>query len=130
MASVEIKTTVTFQDLLKGVEKLELNELEEFLQKVLKLRARKVAPSLSEKETVLLTNINREIPPHLSKRFKELDKKRQDEALSKEEQEELTTVLEQIEGINVERIQALAELAHIRQCTLRELVQQLGIQPT
>lgn len=130
MASVEIKTTVSFQDLLKGVEQLELNDLEEFLGKVLKLRAKKLAPSLSGIETQLLETINKEIPKSFIKRFDELDKKRKAETLNPQEHEELIKLVKKIESMNVDRMQALAELAGIRQISLGDLMEQLEIPST
>lgn len=127
MASVEIKTSVSFQDLLQGVEQLELSDLEEFLGKVLKLRAQKVAPSLSGVESKLLEEINREIPEALHRRFEELDAEKQAETLSKEAHEELIGLVTEIEALNVNRMEALAKLAKVRQVSLRELMKQLDI---
>ena len=45
MRTVEIKSKVTFQDLLAGVEQLESKDLEAFVEKVLKLRAKRIASS-------------------------------------------------------------------------------------
>ncbi|MCB0839316.1 MAG: STAS/SEC14 domain-containing protein [Bacteroidetes bacterium] len=127
MASIEIKTTVSFQDLLKGVEQLELNELEDFLGKVLKLRAKKLAPSLPAKEAQLLEIINKAIPASLSDQFIELDKKRNAETLTHKEHEELIEIVKKIESLNAERMEALAELANIRQVSLKDLMKQLDI---
>ena len=96
----------------------------------LKLRAKKLAPSLSDIETQLLETINKEIPKSLTKRFDELDKKRKAETLNSLEHEELIKLVKEIESINVGRMQALAELAGIRQISLGDLMKQLEIPST
>lgn len=58
MASINIKSENNFTNLLKKVEQLEISDLEKFVENVLKIRARKMAPSLSTKESALLKKIN------------------------------------------------------------------------
>jgi hypothetical protein len=55
--------------------------------------------------------------------------KRQAEALTDEEHAELTALSNYIEELNARRMQRLAELAHLRGITLRELLERLGIAP-
>ncbi len=128
MGTVEIKSKVTFQDLLAGVEQLESKDLEAFVEKVLKLRAKRIAPSLSEKETGLLEIANRPIAPAILSRFDELNEKRISENLNPSEHQELLKLVKDIEFLNVDRMEALAELAKIRDMSLEEIMQQLGIQ--
>ena len=127
MASIEIKTRVTYNELLKGVEQLELSELETFIQNILRLRANRIAPSLPEKESELLAIINQTIPSKLQQQFEVLDEKRQSETLTEKEHQKLLKILEKKENLNVERIIALGELANIRKMPLRKLMRQLGI---
>ena len=49
-----ISIDLSTQDLLKGVEKLKDAELNEFVQKVLKIRAKRLADSLSQEETTFV----------------------------------------------------------------------------
>ena len=54
MASIKTTSENSFTSLLQKVEQLEINDLEKFVENVLKIRARKIAPSLSKKESALL----------------------------------------------------------------------------
>lgn len=129
MASIKIESEISFTDLLKGVEQLEINTLEKFVENVLKIRARKIAPSLSKKESALLKKINKPLPKKLQDRFELLNKKRQLETLTTSEHQELIKITKKFETLNVTRIKALADLSKIRQLPVRDLMKQLGILP-
>ena len=128
MSSIKIETTVTFQDLLKGVDQLEINDLEKFVKKVLQLRAKKIAPSLSKTETELLKVINQPIPILLQNRFTILNEKRVVETLNNSEHQELINITTKYEALNVKRLKALGTLAKLRKIPVRKLMKQLGIQ--
>ena len=127
MSSIKIESQISFQDLLKGVEQLEIKDLEEFVESVLKIRAKKVAPSLSNKESALLKKINKPLPKKLQERFEVLNQKRKEETLTSAEQKELINITKKFESLNVLRLKALADLYKIRQTPVRELMNQLGI---
>src|SRR5256885_2256807 len=55
--------------------------------------------------------------------------KRQAETLTPDEQQELITLSDQIEAANVQRVEALAELARLRNTTLSALILDLGLKP-
>jgi len=129
MASIKIESQVTFQDLLKGVEQLEIKDLEKFVENVLKIRARKIAPSLSKEESSLIKKINKPLPKKLNQRFEVLNQKRQLETLTEREHKELIKITEKFEALNVARLKALADLSKIRQLPVRKLMKQLGITP-
>jgi uncharacterized protein YnzC (UPF0291/DUF896 family) len=63
----------------------------------------------------------------LQARFDELVAKRQDESLTTEEHQELLRLIEKVENMDVARIEAFAELAHLRGISVDELMDQLGI---
>ena len=46
MASIKTTSENSFTSLLQKVEQLEISDLEKFVENVLKIRARKIAPSL------------------------------------------------------------------------------------
>ncbi len=127
MASIKIESEISISDLLKGVEQLEESDLEKFVKKVLKIRAKKIAPSLSKDETDLINKINKPLPKKSQERFKVLNQKRLTETLTSKEQIELIKITEKFEGLNVKRLKALAELSKIRQQPVRQLMKQLGI---
>ncbi len=81
-------------------------------------------------ESDLLEEINQGFPEEIWRRYRELVAKRQDETLSAEEHTELIAMIDRVEIANARRIECLAELANRRQVPLRELMAEMGIQPT
>lgn len=127
MPMVHITSQVSTDELLHSVASLPAAELEQFVTRVLALRAKLKAPSIPEEEVRLLTRINAGLSSAQQQRFAELDQKRQDEALTDEERQDLLTLIDLMEQQNVERIQNLSELAKLRQIPLTTLMQDLGI---
>mgnify|MGYP007059534909 FL=1 len=129
MNTIEIKpdTRIDVEDILNGVSKLSASELEAFVERVLALRANRIASGLPENEAALLKKINRGLPKDVSKRLAVLESKRQEELLTKAELEELISLTEQLEQLNAERVEYLGVLAQIRNIHVRELMAQLGI---
>lgn len=117
------------EQLLNAIAQMPSTELEVFVEQVLKLRAQRQAPSLSAAETELLLKINEGIPTNLQHRFNELVAKRQALTLTEVEHAELIQLGDRIEQFDAERIEHLAALAKLRQRSLREIMQDLGIQP-
>ncbi|WP_088892539.1 STAS/SEC14 domain-containing protein [Leptolyngbya ohadii] len=117
------------EQLLQTIAQMPQPELETFVEEVLKLRAQRQAPSLSAAESELLLKINQGIPANLQQRFNELVVKRQTLMLTEAEHAELIQLGDRIEQLDSERIESLATLAKLRQRSLREIMQDLGIQP-
>ncbi|MBD1855472.1 MULTISPECIES: hypothetical protein [Leptolyngbya] len=76
----------------------------------------------------MLLEINQGIPTDLRDRYQGLLEKRDEGGLADAEYAELLDINGQIEAIGVRRIEALAELATIRQVPLLKLMDDLGIQ--
>lgn len=131
MAVIEIKpdTCLEIEDVLYGVSKLDTPDLDAFVDKVLALRANRIMPGLSPQEAELLKKINRSLPKKTLLRLLDLNEKRRSETLSAPEMEELNAITEALEQLNIERVQNLGFLAGIKGIPVRELMQQLGIQP-
>ena len=104
-------------------------ELDEFVERILFLHAQRSATHLKHTESELLLQINRGIPPELRERYEALLAKRRAETLNPEEYAELLRLTGQIEQLDAMRLTALAELARLRQTSLAEVMQTLGIQP-
>jgi hypothetical protein len=120
-------TNVPLSDVLMGIAHLETPELERFQQDVSRLLAQRRAPHLNEQETILLQKINDRVVPSLWKRYESLHKKLQAETISPEEHSELSTVIGQIEAINVEWLKNVAELARLQGVSLQELMRKLKL---
>jgi hypothetical protein len=124
---VALGTNVPLSDVQMGIAHLETPELERFQQDVSRLLAQRRAPHLNEQETILLQKINNRVVPSLWKRYELLHKKLQAETISPEEHSELSTVIGQIEAINVEWLKNVAELARLQGVSLQELMRKLKL---
>src|SRR5437879_2785457 len=129
MATVRIEAELSSEDLLKAAGQLSPRDLEEFVQRVLALQAQRRAPSLAETETELILKINQGAPAELQARYDELIAKRRAETLTPGEHAELLRLTEQMEGLEVQRVENLAELARLRQTSLTAVMETLGIRP-
>jgi len=129
MSTVQVKTELPFDELLRAVEQLSLPDLEKLMFQVIALQARRKASSLSKDETELLLKINQGLPLDVQRRFDELVAKRQAETLMPAEHRELLALIEQVEKSDVRRVQHLAELARLRGISLTTLMDELSIHP-
>ncbi len=84
---------------------------------------------LERREIVLLEKINRGLPPESERRFRQLIAARQDGVIRPEELDELITLTDEAETLQVERLEHLAELARIRGKDLLTVMNDLGIEP-
>ena len=116
------------EQVMKVVELLPDDELDQFVKKVMVYRAQRKAPHLSARESELLLKINRGLSDDLLQRWEELIDKRDNDLLTPEEYAELLKLTEQVEWFDSERAECLAELALLRGIPLPDLMQQLGIQ--
>ncbi|MCB0561991.1 MAG: STAS/SEC14 domain-containing protein [Lewinellaceae bacterium] len=85
-------------------------DLEEFLEQVSRLLARRKARSLSKRETELLVRINQGIDAPKTERYRELSDKLNSEKITPEEHQELLSIIEYIEAKDGERLEALIEI--------------------
>lgn len=129
MPKVQVVSQVEldFDEVLKGVERLETKELEQFLTQVMAIRAQRRAPSLPQEEAELLQKINQGVPPKVRSRYDELHKKLLDETLTPDEQQEFIGLSDQIEFADAERLKHLVLLAQLRNVTVDGLMDQLGL---
>jgi len=124
-----VQAQLSFNDLLRGVEQLNSSDLKQFVSQVIAIQAQRQVPSMSRRESELLLKINQLVPYNIQKRYDELIAKRQAETLTSAEYQELLHMTEQIERLEVQRLEYLAELAKLRQTSLTELMDALGISP-
>ncbi|NKQ34388.1 MAG: STAS/SEC14 domain-containing protein [Chloroflexi bacterium] len=129
MPTIQVKANVSSTELLDAVEQLPLPDLEEFLDRVLALRAKRVAPTLASEEAALLTKINAGIPERIQTRFDELRQLQTVRELAPEEETELFELVNQIETIEAQRIEYLAQLAQLHGKSVRAVMAELNITP-
>jgi hypothetical protein len=119
---------MSVDELLKAVDDLSEPDLENLLNRTLFVRARRRGLIATPEESTLLRTINRGIPAELSDRYAILADKRDEETLTATEYPELLEIADRIEAAVVKRLEALVELAELRQVPLLQLMADLGIQ--
>jgi hypothetical protein len=129
ISAVQVKAQVSLDELLKGVEQLNLFELEHFVLRVIALQAQRKSPSLPKIEAELLLKINRGLPFDTQKRYDELVAKRKAGMLTADEHEELLRLIAQVENSDAERVKYMVDLACLRGTCLTVLMKDLGIRP-
>ncbi len=85
--------------------------------------------SLEERTMSLLEKINLGIPVSTWKRYNYLKDLRDKKQLKPEDHTELIEISNQIEEANAERMKYLVELAKIKDISLKDLMNSLGIKP-
>ena len=128
MPTVQVEAQLNTDELLGAVQQLSKSELDKFVSQVVNLRAKLQTPSLPKKEAVLLQKINQGIPLNLNDKYKKLIVKRQAENLTQEEYKELLLLSDKVEKIEAQRVENLAKLAKLRQVSISDLMNSLGIQ--
>jgi len=87
----------------------------------------KSVPRLSKRESELLLAINRGLPAKLAERYWILVSRRRSETLTPEEHQELLQLTDEVERLQAERIEHLAEFARLRDKPLGVVMEELGI---
>jgi hypothetical protein len=127
MSTVKLEVQLSSADLIKAVEQLSHEDLEQFVSQVIMLQAQRKASNLQKSEAELLLKINQGVPFDIQNYYNDLIVKRENETLNLDEYHELLRLTEQIEKLQVQRIEYLAELARMRDKSLTELINDLGI---
>lgn len=128
MTVLQVNSAIELDQVLKGVEKLDTPELEHFFSQVAVLLARRKAPSIPQREAVLLQQINTPLPADTLAEYQELSQKLHGHNITPDEHERLLSLIDTVERADAERMQHLFELAQLRNLPLDTLMQQLGIQ--
>ena len=129
MPIVQVEAQLPTDELLRAVGQLNQTDLEQFVSQVIALRARRQAPSLPRAESELLLKIDEGVRRDIQTRYNELIAKRQAEALTPDEYEELLKLTQEVEKLEVRRVESLAELARLRGTSLTAVMENLGIRP-
>lgn len=127
MPTIHLEAQVSPDELVKAADQLPLAELDRFVSQILALRARRAVASLPADEAELLVAINRGVPDDVRSRLDELGQRRDDEALTPPEHEELLRLIARVEELEAERVDHLARLARLRGVSITALMESLGI---
>jgi hypothetical protein len=117
-------------EMLDNAARLDSQALDQFVQKLIALRARRRLNSPDAHESALLEKINRGLPTEQLQRFLQLQERREAETLTEPEHQELMTLIADIERLDAERVHYLGELAQLRKIPVRQLMRELGLFPT
>jgi hypothetical protein len=115
---------MSITELLQAVNQLNEPDLDQLVDRVLLLRAKRKNNILSAAETELLLHINQ---GDLHQPYQALEKKQDAEILTNGEYEELLELSDRIEILAAERAESLVKLAQLRQVPLMQLMNELGI---
>jgi hypothetical protein len=129
MTFTPIEVQISPEQVLSAVAKMSEGELESFVGQILQIRGKRQAPNVSTAEADLLQKITHCIPPNLQTRFNELVKQRQTNTIDDASLQELCDLSNQIELLEADRIQQLAQLAQLRSTSIDDLIQQLHLVP-
>jgi hypothetical protein len=113
--------------LFHEVERLDAPALDNFISNVLSLRMHRETSDKQKEEAVLLKKINKSLSIEEINQFRTLNEKRKEGEIKEDEYANLVILLEKIEKLNVSRLKHLTSLAQLRNISVRELIQQLGI---
>jgi hypothetical protein len=119
---------MSLDELIKAADELDASDLDLLLKQVVFLRARRKTPMLPAEEAQFMLKINQGIPADLLANYQFLRKKREAETLSDNEYDRLIQLSTEIEQIGVQRLEALARLAQLRQVSIIDLMATFGIQ--
>ncbi len=89
--------------------------------------SRASVPRLAAGEAALLKEINRGLPAETWRHYGELKEKRRAATLRPEEQAELIALSDQLEAMNVRRMESVIELARRRRTSVEAIMDDLGI---
>jgi hypothetical protein len=116
--------------LFQEAERLDNRSLDTFIANILSMRVQRKTSDKQKEEAILLQKINKSLAIEQIERFRALNEKHLDNNISEQEHLELGVLIEKIEKLNVTRLKYLIALAQLRNITVRELMQQLGINTT
>jgi hypothetical protein len=120
-------TYSTLSTLYQEADRLDNQSLDAFIAQIMSMRLRREVSDGQKKEADLLKKINQSLSIPEINQFRFLNNKRVETGVSEQEQVELVRLLEKIEKLTVNRIKYLTQLARLRNISVRELMNQLGI---
>ena len=116
------------QSLLASVSQTPINELENFVRELNALIIRKKTDDKEYRDRALLSKINRAVlTKNKAERYVMLHLKLEAETITDLEYQEFMDLVAQDENLRNERVKYLIELAQLRNISLPDLMQHLGL---
>lgn len=127
MPTVQVNANLTPEKILEAVRQFNSVELDEFTDQVVLLRTQRHVPHLTKREMELLQRINQGIPKEVLQPYRLLKGKLEAEELTEAEHGELLHLVDEVEQYDVERLEYLIKLSQIRNQSVTELMDDLGL---
>ena len=128
MEKIQIQVNSNIQSLIGGFSDMPLHDLESFISGLNALVIRKRVADKGKRDKALLLKINQTVLPEQAlERYVFLQDKMELETLSETEYQELLNLVNQEEKIRNKRFQFLLELSQLRNISLTELMNNLGL---
>lgn len=121
------RQNLSAQQIISAVQTMPLDELEKLVGNVLAVRAERVAPHLSGEETKLLRVVQKTLAEKDLRRMKDLQTLRDSEKLGPQGFTELAEIIEKLETLHAERLNAVIALANLRGVAFETMMRQLGL---
>jgi hypothetical protein len=129
MTTVKVEVQISAEQLLKAVEQLSLAELEHFVLQVITFHAyKKAAKMLTAEPDLFINNHQGSVISNYNGNHNFITAKATGKTLRQEEYKELLYLSEQIDKLQAQRIEYLADLARLHGVSLTEITENLGIQ--
>jgi hypothetical protein len=130
MENIQIQSNNNLQSLIGGFAEIPLPDLESFINGLNVLLIRKRVTDSNKRNKFLLPKINQTVlPEQAMERYIFLQDKMELENLLETEYQELLNLVAQEEKKRNKRFQYLLELAQLRDISLAQLMNQLGLNP-
>jgi hypothetical protein len=117
-------TTILRQRLQTLVETLPEESLLRAESLLTDLKSAAVSPSTGSQEAPLIAIIERRLAPEAQTRLNDLRQRLADETITEAEHQELLTFIDPIEQMDAERVEAMIQLAQLRQVNLNTIIQE------
>lgn len=127
MSAIQTNARLSPEQLLRAVDAMSPDELAAFTQRVIELRARRVASMLSTVESALFERVNRAMPSDRRARYDTLCARREADTLTAAEFDELLVLSDELELLDADRVAAIAEVATLRGISLDAMMTALGM---
>ncbi len=127
MPSINVEVQLSSEQLLQAVEQLTQPNLEQFLSQLVILHTHKKAARLLKNEAKVFLKAYQD-PIIDNHNYEKLIDKPEVETLTKEEYQALLYLGEQIDKLQAQRIEYMAELAKIHGISLTQLMENLGLE--
>ena len=127
MATIQVQ--VSREELLQAIQQLDKTEFAGLVTEILSLRAQRAAPILSADETALLQRVNQRLTDADQRRRAQLLENLAAETLTAGGHTALIRLNAEAERLNAQRLEALVQMAALRQVSLRQVMQDSGLEP-